>query len=143
MGLAPDATHAQQSEAMEKYLAILKEPVRILYFPSGRFAPDEHGKIPHRRDSSPSLRSVARGLASCTDADHHVRGRIRFVTAAGIMTAISTNVFLLELWVSDHLRLPCLFSSSDFSWLASWRCIMLPASDGVARPATRHRNQAN
>ena len=46
MGLPPDATHAQQSAAMEKYPEKAGEKsFRLLHLPSSWLAPDEHGEI--------------------------------------------------------------------------------------------------
>jgi hypothetical protein len=49
MGLGPDATHAQMSEAMKTFGEAGEESVRVLPLPSGWLACDGHGKIPDDR----------------------------------------------------------------------------------------------
>jgi hypothetical protein len=121
MGLPPDATHAQQSAAMEKYAEKLeKNPIRLFHLSSGRFASDEHGQIPDGRirdrawlrrfwrfGCSPkraSSRSAA-GLGSFSPSGLWPRYRPTFRIGTGGASR-------------RYTRHPtCLFRSSDFSWL--------------------------
>src|SRR4051812_10429017 len=99
MGLAPDATHAQQSEAMEKY------PEKLEKNPSGFF-------IFHPAGSRPMNMLKYLGVEFITELCEALLavwllaqtriitfgGRLGFVTAAGIMAAIATNVSYWNWW---------------------------------------------
>jgi hypothetical protein len=92
MGLPPDATHAQQSAAMEKYAEKLeKHPSGIfLYHPAGS-RPMNMGKyltIEFITELCEALLVVSL-LAQTRIATFG--GRVGFVAVAGLMTAISTN----------------------------------------------------
>jgi hypothetical protein len=93
MGLAPDATHAQQSAAMEKY------PEKLEKNPSGIFIYHPPGSRPMNMGKFLSIEFITElveaFLAVWLLAQTRIvsfGGRLGFVTAAGIMAAIATNV---------------------------------------------------
>lgn len=99
MGLPPDATHAQQSEAMEKFPAKLeKNPSGFfLYHPAGS-RPMTMGKfltIEFITELCEALLAV--WLLAQTRIVTFV-GRLGFVTVAGIMAALATNVSYWNWW---------------------------------------------
>lgn len=99
MGLPPDATHAQRSAAMEKYTETLEKN------PSGFF-------IYHPAGSRPMNMGKYLGIEFATELCEALLvvwllaqtrlvtfgGRVGFVTAAGIMAAIATNVSYWNWW---------------------------------------------
>jgi hypothetical protein len=99
MGLPPDATHAQRSAAMEKYTETLEKN------PSGFF-------IYHPAGSRPMNMGKYLGIEFATELCEALlvvwllaqtrlitfSGRVGFVTAAGIMAAIATNISYWNWW---------------------------------------------
>jgi hypothetical protein len=99
MGLGPDATHAQRNEAMKSYEATLeKNPSGFLiYHPAGT-RPMKMGKyltIEFVTELCDALLAV--WLLAQTRLVTF-GGRVGFVTAAGIMAAIATNVSYWNWW---------------------------------------------
>ena len=99
MGLPPDATHAQQSEAMEKY------PEKLEKNPSGFFIFHPAGSRPMNMGKFLTIEFITELaealLAVWLLAQTRIvtfGGRIGFVTVAGIMAAISTNVSYWNWW---------------------------------------------
>ena len=93
MGLAPDATHAQQSAAMEKYVEKLEKN------PSGLFLYHPAGSRPFDMRKFLTIEFITElceaFLVVWLLAQTRIvsfGGRLGFVTLAGIMTAIWTNV---------------------------------------------------
>jgi hypothetical protein len=98
-GLPPDATHAQQSAAMEKYPEKLeKNPSGFfIYHPAGS-RPMNMGKYLTTEFITELVQALlAVWLLSMTRIVTF-GGRLGFVTAAGIMAAISTNVSYWNWW---------------------------------------------
>jgi hypothetical protein len=99
MGLPPNATHAQQSAAMEKY------PEKLEKNPSGFFIYHPAGSRPMNMGKFLSIEFItelveallAVWLLAQTRIVSFV-GRVGFVTAAGIMAAIATNVSYWNWW---------------------------------------------
>jgi len=99
MGLGPDATHAQRSEAMHTYEAKLaKNPSGFLiYHPAGS-RPMNMGKYLTVEFVTELCEAL---LAIWLLAQTRIvtfAGRLGFVTAAGIMAAIATNVSYWNWW---------------------------------------------
>ena len=99
MGLGPDATHAQQSEAMKKYEAKLEKN------PSGFFIYHPAGSRPMNMGKYLTIEFVTELcealLAVWLLAQTRILsfgGRLGFVTAAGVMAAIATNVSYWNWW---------------------------------------------
>ena len=99
MGLAPDATHAQRSEAMEKY------PAKLQKNPSGFFIFHPAGSRPMNMGKFLTIEFITELcealLAVWLLAQTRIvtfGGRVGFVTAAGVMAAISTNVSYWNWW---------------------------------------------
>src|SRR3954464_2403564 len=99
MGLPPGATHAQQSEAMEKY------PEKLEKNPSGFFIFHPAGSRPMNMLKFLSVEFITELcealLAVWLLAQTRIitfGGRLGFVTAAGIMAAIATNVSYWNWW---------------------------------------------
>lgn len=99
MGLPPDATHAQQSAAMEKYAEKLeKNPSGFFIFHPAGSRPMNMGKfltvefITELCEAMIAVWLLAQtGIAS-------FGGRVGFVALAGIMAAIATNVSYWNWW---------------------------------------------
>ena len=99
MGLGPDATHAQRNEAMKSYEASLEKN------PSGFFIYHPAGSRPMKMGKFLSI-EFATELAEALLAVWLLAqtriltfgGRVGFVTAAGIMAAIATNVSYWNWW---------------------------------------------
>jgi hypothetical protein len=93
MGLPADATHAQQSAAMEKYPEKLeKNPSGIfLYHPAGS-RPMNMGKYLTIEFITELCEALLVAWLLAQTRIMTFGGRVGFVTAAGLMTAISTNV---------------------------------------------------
>ena len=99
MDLPPDATHAQQSAAMEKY------PENLAKNPSGFFIFHPAGSRPMNMGKFLTIEFITELcealLAVWLLAQTRIvtfGGRLGFVTAAGIMAAISTNVSYWNWW---------------------------------------------
>ena len=99
MGLGPDATHAQRSEAMHTYEAKLAKN------PSGFFIYHPAGSRPMNMGKYLTVEFVTELcealLAIWLLAQTRIvtfGGRLGFVTAAGIMAAIATNVSYWNWW---------------------------------------------
>ena len=99
MGLPPDATHAQQSAAMEKY------PEKLEKNPSGFFIYHPAGSRPMKMGKYLTIEFITELvealLAVWLLAQTRIvtfGGRIGFVLAAGIMAAIATNVSYWNWW---------------------------------------------
>jgi len=99
MGLGPDATHAQRSEAMHTYEAKLAKN------PSGFFIYHPAGSRPMNMGKYLTVEFVTELcealLAIWLLAQTRIvtfAGRLGFVTAAGIMAAIATNVSYWNWW---------------------------------------------
>ena len=99
MGLGPDATHAQQSEAMKGYEAKLeKNPSGLLlYHPAGSRTMNmpKHLTIEFITQLLEGLLVVAL-LAQTRIVTFG--GRVAFVTVAGIFAALTTNVSYWNWW---------------------------------------------
>lgn len=99
MGLGPDATHAQKSEAMKGYEAKLeKNPSGLLlYHPAGSrpMMMPKHLTIEFITELIEALLVVAL-LAQTSIVTFG--GRVGFVTVAGIFAAITTNVSYWNWW---------------------------------------------
>jgi hypothetical protein len=99
MGLPPDATHAQQSEAMEKY------PEKLEKNPSGFFIYHPAGSRPMNMGKFLTVEFITElveaFLAVWLLAQTRIvtfGGRVGFVTAVGIVAAIATNVSYWNWW---------------------------------------------
>lgn len=99
MGLPPDATHAQQSAAMEKYAEKLEKN------PSGFFLFHPAGSRPMNMGKFLTIEFITElceaFLAVWLLAQTRIvtfGGRLGFVTVAGIMAAIATNVSYWNWW---------------------------------------------
>jgi len=99
MGLPPDATHAQQSAAMEKY------PEKLEKNPSGFFIFHPAGSRPMNMGKFLTVEFITELcealIAVWLLAQTRILsfgGRVGFVTLAGIMAAISTNVSYWNWW---------------------------------------------
>ena len=99
MGLPPDATHAQQSASMEKY------PEKLEKNPSGFFIYHPAGSRPMNMGKYLTIEFITELiealLAVWLVAQTRIvtfGGRLGFVTAAGIMAAIATNVSYWNWW---------------------------------------------
>jgi hypothetical protein len=99
MGLGPDATHAQQSEAMKTFPAKLEKNASgfFLYHPAGS-RPMNMGKFLTTEFVTELCEALlAVGLLAQTRIVTF-GGRLGFVTAAGILAAIATNVSYWNWW---------------------------------------------
>jgi hypothetical protein len=99
MGLPPDATHAQQSAAMEKY------PEKLEKNPSGFFIFHPAGSRPMSMGKFLSIEFITELVEALIVvwllAQTRIvtfGGRIGFVLVAGILAAISTNVSYWNWW---------------------------------------------
>ena len=99
MGLPPDATHAQQSEAMEKYQEKLeKNPSGFfIYHPAGS-RPMNMGKYLTTEFITELVEAFLAVWLLAQTRIVTFAGRVGFVTAAGIMAAIATNVSYWNWW---------------------------------------------
>jgi hypothetical protein len=93
MGLPPDATHAQQSAAMEKYPEKLeKNPSGlILYHPAGS-RPMNMGKFLTTEFITELVEAFLAVWLVAQTRIMSFGGRLGFVTVVGILAAIATNV---------------------------------------------------
>jgi hypothetical protein len=99
MGLPPDATHAQQSAAMEKY------PEKLEKNPSGFFIYHPAGSRPMNMGKFLTIEFVTELCEALIVVWLLAQtrlvsfgGRVGFVTAAGIMAAIATNISYWNWW---------------------------------------------
>ena len=99
MGLPPDATHAQQSAAMEKY------PEKLEKNPSGFFIFHPAGSRPMNMGKFLTIEFVTELCEALIVVWLLAQtrlvsfgGRVVFVTAAGIMAAIATNISYWNWW---------------------------------------------
>jgi hypothetical protein len=99
MGLAPDATHAQRSEAMKSYEAKLAKN------PSGFFIYHPAGSRPMNMGKYLTIEFITELcealLAVWLLAQTRILtfgGRVGFVTAVGIIAAIATNISYWNWW---------------------------------------------
>ena len=99
MGLPPDATHAQQSEAMEKY------PEKLEKNPSGFFIYHPAGSRPMNMGKFLTVEFITELIEALLVVTLLAQtrivtfgGRVAFVTAAGIMAAIATNISYWNWW---------------------------------------------
>ena len=99
MGLGPDATHAQQSEAMKTY------PEKLEKNPSGFFIYHPASSRPMNMGKFLTIEFITELCEALLEvwllAQTRIvtfGGRLGFVTAAGIMAAISTNVSYWNWW---------------------------------------------
>jgi len=99
MGLAPDATHAQRSEAMKSYEAKLeKNPSGFfIYHPAGS-RPMNMGKYLTVEFVTELLEALIAVWLLAQTRISSFGGRVGFVTAAGIMAAIATNISYWNWW---------------------------------------------
>ena len=99
MGLAPDATHDQQSEAMEKYPEKLeKNPSGFFIYHPAASRPMNMGKYLTVEFITELVEAfLAVWLLSQTRIVTF-GGRVGFVTAVGIVAAIATNVSYWNWW---------------------------------------------
>jgi hypothetical protein len=99
MGLGPDATHAQRNEAMKSYEAKLeKNPSGFLiYHPAGS-RPMKMGKYLTIEFVTELCEALLAVWLLAQTRIVTFGGRVCFVTAAGIMVAIGTNVSYWNWW---------------------------------------------
>jgi hypothetical protein len=99
MGLGPDATHAQQSEAMKTFPAKLeKNPSGFfLYHPAGS-RPMNMGKFLTIEFVTELLEALLAVYLLAKTRIFTFGGRVCFVTTAGILAAIATNVSYWNWW---------------------------------------------
>jgi len=99
MGLGPDATHAQRNEAMKSYEAKLeKNPSGFLiYHPAGS-RPMKMGKYLTIEFLTELCEALLAVWLLAQTRIVTFGGRVCFVTAAGIMVAIGTNVSYWNWW---------------------------------------------
>ena len=93
MGLAPDATHAEQSAAMEKYAQKLeKNPSGFFIFHPAGSRPMNMGKFLTIEFITELCEAILVVWLLAQTRIVTFGGRLGFVIAAGIMAAIATNV---------------------------------------------------
>jgi hypothetical protein len=99
MGLAPDATHEQRSAAMEKYAETLaKNPSGFfIYHPAGS-RPMNMGKFLTIEFVTELCEALIVVWLLAQTRLVSFGGRVAFVTAAGIMAAIATNISYWNWW---------------------------------------------
>jgi hypothetical protein len=99
MGLAPDATHAEQSAAMAKYQEKLeKNPSGFFIFHPAGSRPMNMGKFLTVEFITELCEALLAVWLLAQTRIATFGGRVGFVTAAGIMAAISTNVSYWNWW---------------------------------------------
>jgi hypothetical protein len=99
MGLGPDATHAQRSEAMKSFEASLeKNPSGFfIYHPAGS-RPMNMGKYLTTEFVTELCEALLAVWLLAQTRIVTFGGRVGFVTAAGIMAAVATNVSYWNWW---------------------------------------------
>jgi hypothetical protein len=99
MGLPPDATHAQQSEAMEKYPAILeKNPSGFFIFHPAGSRPMDMGRFLTIEFITELCEALLVVFLLAQTRITTFAGRIGFVTAAGVLASLATNVSYWNWW---------------------------------------------
>jgi hypothetical protein len=99
MGLGPDATHAQRSEAMHTYEEKLaKNPSGFFIFHPAASRPMNMGKYLTIEFITELCEALLAVWLLAQTRIVTFGGRLGFVTAAGIMAAISTNVSYWNWW---------------------------------------------
>jgi hypothetical protein len=99
MGLGPDATHQQRNAVMDKYVEKLdKNPSGlILYHPAGS-RPMNMAKFLTIEFSTELLEALLAVYLLAKTRIFTFGGRIGFVTTAGILAAIATNISYWNWW---------------------------------------------
>ncbi len=99
MGLGPDATHQQRSAEMDKYVAKLeKNPSGlILYHPAGS-RPMNMAKFLSIEFATELLEALLVVYLLAQTRIFTFGGRVCFVTTAGILAAIATNISYWNWW---------------------------------------------
>jgi hypothetical protein len=99
MGLGPDATHAQRSEAMKSFVAKMeKNPSGFfIYHPAGS-RPMNMGKFLTVEFVTELVEALLAVLLLAQTRIVTFGGRLGFVTATGIIAAIATNVSYWNWW---------------------------------------------
>jgi hypothetical protein len=99
MGLPPDATHAQQSAAMEKYTEKLeKNPSGFFIFHPAGSRPMNMGKFLTIEFITELIEAFIAVWLLAQTRIVTFGGRVGFVVAIGILAAISTNVSYWNWW---------------------------------------------
>ena len=99
MGLAPDATHAEQSAAMEKYAQKLeKNPSGFFIFHPAGSRPMNMGKFLTIEFITELCEAILVVWLLAQTRIVTFGGRLGFVIAAGIMAAIATNISYWNWW---------------------------------------------
>jgi hypothetical protein len=99
MGLAPDATHAQRSAAMEKYTEKLeKNPSGLFIFHPAGSRPMNMGKFLTIEFITELIEAFIAVWLLAQTRIVTFGGRVGFVVALGILAAISTNVSYWNWW---------------------------------------------
>jgi hypothetical protein len=99
MGLAPDATHAQRSAAMEKYTETLeKNPSGFFIFHPAGSRPMNMGKFLTIEFITELIEAFIAVWLLAQTRIVTFGGRVGFVVAIGILAAISTNVSYWNWW---------------------------------------------
>ena len=99
MGLGPNATHAEQSAAMEKYGEKLeKNPSGFFLFHPAGSRPMNMGKFLTVEFVTELLEALLAVWLLAQTRIVTFGGRVGFVTAAGIMAALATNVSYWNWW---------------------------------------------
>jgi len=99
MGLPPEATHAQQSEAMQKYAEKLdKNPSGFFIFHPAGSRPMNMGKFLTVEFITELCEAFLAVWLLAQTRIISFGGRIGFVTAVGIVAAIATNVSYWNWW---------------------------------------------
>jgi hypothetical protein len=99
MGLGPDATHAQRNEAMKSYEATLEKSPSgfFIYHPAGA-RPMNMGKFLTIEFATELCEALLAVWLLAQTRLVTFGGRVGFVTAAGIMAAIATNISYWNWW---------------------------------------------
>ncbi|HVF70919.1 MAG TPA: hypothetical protein VM940_04860 [Chthoniobacterales bacterium] len=99
MGVGPDASHAEQTAAMEKF------PEKLAKYPTGFFIYHPAGSRPMQMGKYLTVEFITElceaFLAVWLLAQTRIAsfgGRVGFVTAAGVLAAIATNVSYWNWW---------------------------------------------
>lgn len=99
MGLGPNASHAEQSAAMEKYAAILeKNPSGFFIFHPAGSRPMTMGKFLTVEFVTELCEALLAVWLLAQTRLVSFGGRLGFVTMAGIMASIATNVSYWNWW---------------------------------------------
>ena len=99
MGLAPDATHAQRSEAMKSYEAKLeKNPSGFFIFHPAGSRPMNMGKFLTIEFITELVEALLAVWLLAQTRIVTFGGRLGFVTAVGVIAAIATNISYWNWW---------------------------------------------